>query len=145
MKKSTHDKSISELEGWTWKDPIPTADDSSGTVLRFYRLHRTPIKDLVIGDLRFLIGQNSALEYLVPMALDQLRNNPFVEAEYYPGDLLCALFQINDQPSYWSSHPDQRELLVRLYEEHLGRMPTAEVSDSDLKRIKRDFEKFSAH
>ncbi|MBK8228675.1 MAG: hypothetical protein IPK70_16050 [Flavobacteriales bacterium] len=145
MKKGTHEKSISELEGWNWKDPVPSADDSSGTVLRFYRLHRTPIKDLEIGDLRFLIGQNSALEYLVPMAFDQLRKDPFVEAEYYPGDLLCALFQINNEPNYWRSHPDQREVLVSLYEQRKGRMPTDEMSFDIMKEVKREYERFIAH
>ncbi len=145
MKKGTHDKSISELEGWTWKDPIPFADDSSGTVLRFYRLHRTPIKNLEVGDLRFLIGQNAALEYLVPMALEQLRKNVFIETDYYPGDLLQALFSINDEPNYWDSHPNQLEVLIGLYEEKVRRMPTDEMSFGDLKKIEREYEKFKAH
>ncbi|MCB9165307.1 MAG: hypothetical protein H6592_12915 [Flavobacteriales bacterium] len=145
MKKGAHDKSISELEGWTWTDPIPSADDSSGTVLRFYRLHRSPIKDLEVGDLRFLIGQNAALEHLVPIALDQLRKNPFIETDYYPGDLLNALFAINTEPNYWKAHPDQRQILIGLYEESLRRMPTGEMSTGDLKRIEREYEKFKAH
>ncbi|MBS1769732.1 MAG: hypothetical protein JSS77_08710 [Acidobacteria bacterium] len=145
MNRGTHLKSISELEGWTWKEAIPSADDSSRTVLRFYRLHRTPIQNLEVSDLRFLIGQNSALEYLVPLAFDQLRKDPFIETEYYPGDLLCALFLINNEPNYWSSHPDQRETLVRLYEENVERMPTGGMSFNDLKKIERDYEKFKAH
>ena len=145
MKKGIHDKSISELEGWNWKDPIPSADNSSGTVIRFYGLHRTPIKNLEVGDLRFLIGQNSALEYLVPLAIDQLRKDLFIEAEYYPGDLLCALFLINNEPNHWSSHPEQREIIVRLYEEQVGRMPTDENSFGNIKKIKREYEKFIAH
>ncbi|MBK7946526.1 MAG: hypothetical protein IPJ85_15060 [Flavobacteriales bacterium] len=144
MKKGTHEKSISELEGWTWTDPIPSADDSSGTVLRFYRLHRTPIKDLDLGDLRFLIGQNAALEHLVPMALDQLRKNLFVETDYYPGDLLQALFSINDEPSYWTAHPDHRQILIRLYEDNMRQTPTVEMSSGDLKKIEREYEKFKA-
>jgi hypothetical protein len=145
MKKGVHDKSICELEGWNWKDPIPTPGDSSGTELRFYRLHRTPIKDLEVGDLRFLIGQNSALEYLVPLAFDWLRKDPFLDSEYYPGDLLCSLFLINDEPNYWTSHADQRELLVKMYEEQKGRLPTEEMSFDSMKKIKRDYERFNAH
>lgn len=145
MKKGTCDKSISELEGWTWTNPIPTAEDSSGTVLRFYRLHRTAIKDLEVDDLRFLIGQNAALEHLVPIALDQLKENLFVEAEYYPGDLLNALFTINAEPNYWKAHPDHRQILIGLYDENMRRMPTGEISSGDLKKIEREYEKFKSH
>ena len=144
MKKGTHDKSITELEGWTWTDPIPSADDSSGTMLRFHRLHRTPIKNLELGDLRFLIGQNAALEHLVPIALDQLKRNLFIETEYYPGDLLNALFTINAEPNYWNAHPEQRQVLIGLCES-MRRMPTGDLSSSDLKRIEREYEKFKAH
>ena len=144
MKKGTHDKSISELEGWTWTDPIPSADDSSGTVLRFHRLHRTPIKNLELGDLRFLIGQNAALEHLVPIALDQLKKDLFIEAEYYPGDLLNALFTINAEPNYWKEHPDQRMVLIGLYDENMRRMPTGDLSSGDLKKIQREYERFIA-
>jgi hypothetical protein len=145
MKKGIHDKSISELEGWNWKDPIPSPDNSSSVVLRFYRLHRTPIKNLEVGDLRFLIGQNSALEYLVPLAIDQLRKDPFIEAEYYPGDLLWAMYLNNNDPNYSISHPDQREVLVRLYDTQVGQMPTEKVSFDDMKRITRKYEKFVTH
>lgn len=145
MKKGVPEKSISELEGWNWKEPIPTAADSPRTVLRFYHLHRKPIKDLAHGDLRFLIGQNTALKHLVPMALDRLRKDLFIETEYYPGDLLHALFSINDEPNYWASHPDQREILVGLYEEKMRCMPTDEMPFGDLKRIERGYEKFKAN
>jgi len=145
MKKGIPDKSISELEGWNWKDPIPTADDSSGTVFRFYLLHRKPIKNLELGDLRFLIGQNAALEYLVPLALDHLRKDLFIETEYYPGDLLSVLFTINDDPNYWASHPDQREVLVSLLKAQLERMPTEDMTFDNMKKIKRMYQKFIAH
>lgn len=144
MNKDFRDKSISELEGWIWKDPVPSPEDSSGTVCRFYRLHRTPIKDLELGDLRFLIGQNSTLKYLVPMAMDQLRKDLFIETEYYPGDLLCALLQINNEPNYWISHSDQRDMLVSLYEERVQRMRMQEMSFVDMKKIEREYEKFIA-
>ncbi|WP_092678903.1 hypothetical protein [Hymenobacter arizonensis] len=49
-------KSVSELEGWTWKDPIPTLGNSSYVVRTYYQLHQKPIGELEIQELRFLIG-----------------------------------------------------------------------------------------
>ncbi len=92
-------QSISELGDWTWTEPVPTPEDSS-VVRTYYRLHQKPIGELELQGLYFLILQNEALEYLVPMALKVLENDVFVEAEYYEGDLFNALVQINDSPLY---------------------------------------------
>lgn len=93
--------SISQLGGWTWTQPVPDEGDSS-IIRRFYALRNTPIGTLSRADLRFLIGQHECLEFLVPMALGLLANDPWLEAEYYPGDLLSALLRIEHPPQYWS-------------------------------------------
>ncbi|MBL7945432.1 MAG: hypothetical protein JNN32_05165 [Flavobacteriales bacterium] len=93
--------SISQLGGWTWTQPVPDEVDSS-VIKRFYALRNTPIGTLSPADLRFLIGQHECLEFLVPMALGLLANDPWLEAEYYPGDLLISLLRIEHPPRYWS-------------------------------------------
>lgn len=94
--------SISHHGGWSWSHPIPNEHDSS-VVRRFYTLHAIPIGDLSPADIRFLIGQNACLAFLVPKALDLLEPDPWLEAEYHPGDLLSALLRINHPLDYWSS------------------------------------------
>lgn len=93
--------SISELGGWTWTEPVPD-DEDSAVVRRFHALHRVPIGQLSHADLRFLIGQNECLRYLVPKALALLESDPWMETEFYPGDLLNALLRINHPAGYWS-------------------------------------------
>ena len=93
--------SVSALGGWTWTDPVPDEGDS-GVVRRFHALHTVPIGLLTPADLRFLIGQNECLRHLVPKAFALLETDPWIESEFYPGDLLNALLRINHPAGYWS-------------------------------------------
>lgn len=93
--------SVSALGGWTWTDPVPDEGDS-GVVRRFHALHTVPIGQLTPADLRFLIGQNECLLHLVPKAMAMLQTDPWIETEFYPGDLLSALLRINHPAGYWS-------------------------------------------
>ena len=107
-------KSISELEGWKCK--IPVEGDDSYVVRNYYRLHNVPIKNYNLADLRFMIGQNAGLEYLVPIALEKLKEDIFLEAEFFEGDLLKGLFRIEDISNYWASHNKEKQELIELYE-----------------------------
>ena len=40
------------------------------------------------SDLRMMIGQNIGTKYLLPIALDIVEHDPFVDATFYKGDLL---------------------------------------------------------
>ena len=51
-----------------------------------------------------MIGQSIGLEFLIPLAVEHLENNPFVEGDYYPGDLLSVVMQI--EPEFWQTHQD---------------------------------------
>lgn len=79
-------QSIEELEGDDWGD----ATFDSHLVRECHRLRRVPLADLSAENLRILIGQQIGLRYLVPMALDLLRRDPFAAGDFYPGDLLGA-------------------------------------------------------
>ena len=57
-------KSLEELEGHDWDEP--TYD--SGLVTECHRLHRVPLCDFTVENLRITIGQIIGLEYLVPLA-----------------------------------------------------------------------------
>ena len=126
-------KSASELEGWQWKDEAPVEGDSSFVEMNFYRLHNVPIKNYDLADLRFMIGQNTALEYLVPIAIEKLKENIFIEAEFYEGDLLCNVFGISDKSNYWANHPKEKQILIDLYENQKHRLKELDL-DWDIKR-----------
>lgn len=139
--KSTLDKSISQLEGWQWKDEVPSEDDSY-VVRNFYRLHKVPLKNYTLGDIRFMIGQNSGLEYLVPTALAQMKIDVFTEADLYPGDLLSALLSINNEPNYWKTHPKEKQLLANLYSEQKDNLGSIDGTWEIIRHIKKSFRDF---
>jgi hypothetical protein len=84
------------------------------------RLRTVPLKQLRIEDVRLLIGQSLGLEFLVPMALDQLEAHPLTAGDFYPGDLLKNVMEVSE--SFWNSHPELRERLVHALERALERV-----------------------
>ena len=96
---------LDEFEDTTWGDP---PEDATYVQRTCYELRRTPLGQFEAEDLRIMIGQQIGLELLVPMALGALIQQPLIEADMYPGDLLRAVLALPD--SFWHSHPaeDQR-------------------------------------
>lgn len=57
-----------------------------------------------MADYRRMIGQSICLEFLAPLALQFLQKEPFLEAELYDGDLLCAL--LTSEKEFWRTHKE---------------------------------------
>src|SRR6185437_16227421 len=93
-------KSLNQLLGALAKD----ATDSSALATTCLALYEKPLKDFTVEDLRVMIGQNIGLEFLIPLAVELLRENPFVKGDYYPGDLLSVTMQV--EPGFWQTHED---------------------------------------
>lgn len=98
-------KTLEELDGDRWG---PAAYDSH-LVREAHRLRAVRIGELTIENLRLLLGQQIGIEWLVPIALARLREDPLAEGDFYPGDLLSNVLGVD--AAYWSSHP---ELLAAL-------------------------------
>ncbi|MER7694978.1 contact-dependent growth inhibition system immunity protein [Streptomyces sp. NPDC097610] len=102
------DRSLEELERACW--PAPSADDTR-LVTTAHVLRLRPIGELTVEDMRLLIGQDIGLPYLLPLALEVLRENPMAEGDMYEGDLLSAVLTRN--PSAWAELSELgRELRV---------------------------------
>jgi hypothetical protein len=95
--------SLQELEGRDWGE----AAFPSYLVRTCHALHRKPLKDFTIEDLRIMIGQTIGLEYLVPLALEHLQQDPLAAGDFYPGDLLGSILG-RVQPGFWQKRPDLR-------------------------------------
>lgn len=92
---------------------MSTADDTdTPMVRRALRALATPTDQLTPGQVRLLIGQQVEYERLVPVALGFLRDDPLLETDFYPGDLLAAVCRL--PADYWSAHPDQTAEVSRL-------------------------------
>jgi hypothetical protein len=94
-------RSLEQLDGEPWGEAPPGA---TGLVEDVYRLRRVPVRDLSNGDLRLLLGQKIGAEWLIPLALDRLDDDP-VAGDWYPGDLLRAVLYAGTD--YWPTHPDE--------------------------------------
>ena len=129
MKQLDRSKTLQQLDGKDWGEP--TFD--SHLVQECHRLHRVPLRDYTVEDLRITIGQDIGLEYLVPLALERLHADPFDEGAHYPCDLLVRV--LGADARFWQSHPDLREQLVVITERAIELFPT--VPDIASKTVTR--------
>ena len=94
------DTTLEELDGQSWGE----ADaDATGLVRECHRLRRIPVRNLSNDDLRLLLGQQIGEEWLVPIALARLHQEPLA-GDLYPGDLLNAVLKIDVK--HWEIHAD---------------------------------------
>ncbi len=92
-------KTLEILENKNWGEPdtAPT-----GLVKKCLQLRRKTLDSFTIEDLRFMIGQQIGLPYLIPLAIEHLRVNIFAEGDMYEGDLLKQVLDIDT--SFWNSN-----------------------------------------
>jgi hypothetical protein len=69
---------------------------------------------LGIEELRLLIAREQSLSRHVPQAIEVLEGNLLAEGDYYPGDLLHAVLDVD--VTYWRAHRDQWERVDELVE-----------------------------
>jgi hypothetical protein len=93
-------KSLSQLLGALTKDTT----DSSALMRTCITLYEKPLKDFTVENLRLMIGQSIGLEFLIPLAVELLEENPLVKGDYYPGDLLSVVMKV--EPGFWQTHQD---------------------------------------
>jgi hypothetical protein len=123
MRQFDRNKSLQQLEGEDWGKP--TFD--SHLVTECHRLHRVPLRDFTIEDLRIMIGQHFSMEYLVPLALEQLRIDPLVEGAFYHGDLLAAVLRAGYQ--FWQQNSELRDEAAKIGDRAFSLLPTLDEID----------------
>lgn len=74
----------------------------------------SPQSQLSVEDLRLLIAREQSLSRYVPQAIDLLEENPLAEGDYYPGDLLQAVLDVD--VTYWRANRDQWERVDEIVE-----------------------------
>ena len=78
-----------ELEDDYWELP----PDETGLMENCHYLRKKEISLLTPEDLHKLTSQKIGVEHILPLVLEVLNNEPTMEAEYYPGDLLFSLIK----------------------------------------------------
>ena len=97
-------KSIENLEKEFWGQP---PKNSTPLVDKVHRLRTIQIEKLKPKDIRLLIGQNVGLKYLIPVALDILQDDLFVDAKLYEGDVLQKV--INVKNDFWDNNKELKQ------------------------------------
>jgi len=131
-------KSIEQLENDFWGN-APT--ESSNLVTKIHSLRKKKLSELEPEDIRVLISQNISLEILIPLALKVLATNPFIECDYYEGDLLKSV--LTSEGSYWSRHPDKRREMLELFERNKERLMNLDTTDDIRDSLIDSFKEFS--
>ena len=100
MQSSSRNQTLEELEGDRWGEP----EFQSHLVTECHRLRKIPVGQFSVENLRIMIGQGFGLAHLIPIALERLYDNPFLEGDFYPGDLLLAVAKAPS--TFWEAHPN---------------------------------------
>jgi hypothetical protein len=123
MSEFDHAKTLQELEGEDWGEP----EFESHVVTNAYRLHRVPLREFTVEDLRFMIGQQFGLRYLIPIALEHLRADPFAGGDCCEGDLLAAVLRADSR--FWIASPALRAEAAQIVQQALSLLPTLDETD----------------
>jgi hypothetical protein len=123
MSQFDRNKSLQQLDGQDWGEP--TYD--SGLVIECHRLRRVPLREFTAEHLRVMIGQQIGLPYLVPVALELLRTDPFTAGDCYNGDLLAAVLRA--EAAFWRKHPALRQEAAEIAERAFTLLPSLDDGD----------------
>ena len=127
-------KTIEQLEGKVY----PVVTDSTNLVLKITSLRKKRLSDFTIEDLRICIGQDEGLTYLVPLAIEQLKENILAEGDCYEGDLLISVLRLDK--NFWLANKDSWKTVKQLYEEKHQQI--LEGTEGD-KKFDKEFREFS--
>jgi CDI immunity proteins len=115
-------KNIETLEKSYWG--VPT--DETHLITRCCELRKKKLQDFTIEDLRIMIGQEISLAYLLPIAIEKLKENPLAAGNYFEGDLLENVLSIkkyfwSKNKAYWLEMNEIVQLLSLEEIEHISK------------------------
>jgi hypothetical protein len=103
-------RSLEELDGLVSEEP-----DETDTIMvqRIYALRKKPLGILSDDEVRLAVSQRVGSPFILDLAFQRLEQEPLLDADCYPGDLLSALIRSNDD--FWEGRPHLRLQLADLY------------------------------
>jgi len=136
---NSESKSLASIEG-KWTSEIPREDYSSSIQLRTYRLYHEALVNYSLDDIRFMIGQQMGLSYLVPMALGNLSIDIMIEASYYEGDLLQSILILPD--GFWIKHMNLLKTTCNILYVQKSKVEKLDLSFEADRRLAKDYYRF---
>jgi len=110
MNQPDRAKTLDELDPPAWGAP----EHDTHLIETCHRLRGKPLGDFSVEDLRIMIGQGVGLRWLVPIAIEALEQDPLVEGDLYPGDLLASLLKVDQE--FWTRRSGWRDGLQAVLE-----------------------------
>jgi len=98
----------------------------SNMIRRCLELCKVPLNKFTVEDLRLMIGQGFSLTYLVPLAIEYLQRDIFIEGDYYPGDLLNNVLSIDIK--FWVANKDLWAKINELIKDKREGLATNKIS-----------------
>jgi len=114
-------KSLKELEGEDWGEVSPDLG-RPGLERRVYRLVCTPLCEFSVDDLGFFLRQGLNLDYITPLAIDALEQDPWTPRGSVPGMLLRYTLAYMDD--FWCERPDLWRALGPVLDQAIDLLPT---------------------
>jgi hypothetical protein len=130
---------IEEIEQSFWGDP---PENSTNVITKCYNLRKKKLNEFSVDDFRFLIGQNRALEILIPKALILLNKDIFVEGDFYEGDLLENV--LKSEKAFWKNHPEMKRNIIELFEINYHRLEILDIPEEIKEELKKAYNGFKA-
>ena len=113
--KVNFNNNLEELENDNWGTaPV----NSTRLVTTIHELRKKPLKDFTVQDLRITIGQSFSLEFLIPLAIEELKQNILAEGDFYEGDLLKNV--LSADVNFWKNNYDHWLAIKSLFESNYG-------------------------
>lgn len=107
-------KTLENLEKEVW----PKIDSEGHLVTRRQKLRKVPLNEFSVEDLRIMIGQGLGLRFLIPLAMERLKENVLAEGDFYPGDLLVAVTSVQNE--FWVGNIECKEQLQQIISDNLS-------------------------
>jgi glycine betaine/choline ABC-type transport system substrate-binding protein len=111
-------KSLENLEKDIW--PSLSEDEGSYLIQTCHQLRKKQLKDFEIEDLRIMIGQNIGLDFLIPLAIDELELDILAEGNFYEGDLLKNI--LTSDKEYWKREKKNWAKVCELFNKNESKM-----------------------
>lgn len=128
LENNWRQKSLESLEKNTW--PPLSSDEGSYLIKTCNSLRKKQLQDFTTEDLRIMIGQEIGLYFLMPLAIETLTDNLFAEGDYYEGDLLKSVLNVDTK--FWDNNKDYWQQLNELIKNRR----------QEIKEMKFDISKF---
>ena len=129
-------KTIEQLE----KKYLEIPKEESYLITTCLSLRKKPLGDFDIEDLRIMIGQNSGLIYLIPLAIKALENNILAEGDFYKGDLLKSVLTSDNE--FWKNNKLLWEKIIAVFEKNQNILNEANLGWEIRKELFLAFENF---